>query len=87
MDTLYVKDGHTARVSQKYVYHTSVHRLYKWGGSFLGDKYYASSKPLNLKKVPIKVKKKDYTIQRFVELESAPEHYLIKIGYKKLIEN
>jgi hypothetical protein len=85
MNTVYVKDGHVVNISAKYVYRTTAHKMWKWGSCFIGEKYYASSKPLNIKKIPTKMKKKEYTIYRFIELESAPEHYLIKNGYKKLI--
>lgn len=85
MNTLYVKDGHTASVSPKYVYHSSVHKIWKWGACFLGEKYFASPRPLNIKKIQTKIKKKEYTIQRFIELESAPEQYLLRNGYTPLI--
>ena len=85
MDPIYVKDGHTVTVSPKYVYHSSVHKIWKWGACFIGEQYYASPKPLNIKKIQTKIKKKEYTIQRFIELESAPEQYLLKNGYKLFI--
>lgn len=85
MGPIYVKDGHTVTVSPKYVYHSSVHKIWKWGACFIGEQYYASPKPLNIKKIQTKIKKKEYTIQRFIELESAPEQYLLKNGYKLFI--
>lgn len=79
---VYVKDRHEVYVSDKYVYHSSVHKMWKRGAQFLDDRYYTSNSPLNLKKVPKVLKKKDYSIYRFITLESAPENYLIKQGYK-----
>lgn len=79
---VYVKDRHEVYVSDKYVYHSSVHKMWKMGAQFLDDRYYISNSPLNLKKVPKVLKKKDYSIYRFITLESAPENYLIKQGYK-----
>ena len=46
------------------------------------EKRYASNTPLDLKKLSETVQKLGYSIQRFVELESAPEEYLKLKGYK-----
>lgn len=46
------------------------------------EKHYASSTPLDLKKLSETVQKPGYSIQRFTELESAPEEYLKSKGYK-----
>lgn len=46
------------------------------------EKRYASNTPLDLKKLSETVQKPGYSIQRFVELESAPEEYLKLKGYK-----
>lgn len=79
---IYVKDRHEVYVSDKYVYYSSVHKMWKMGASLLDERYYVSNSPLNLKKIPKVLKKKDYNIHRFITLEGAPEHYLIKKGYK-----
>lgn len=80
---IYVKDNHEVAVSHKFVYHSSVYRVWKSGAGLLDDKYYVSNSPLNLKKIPTVIKKKKYSIRRFFELEAAPEEYLITKGYKK----
>lgn len=80
--TIYVKDRHEVYVTDKYVYHSSVHKMWKLGAMLLNERYYTSDHPLNLKKIPKVLKKKDYNIYRFITLEGAPEHYLIKQGYK-----
>lgn len=46
------------------------------------EKCYASNIPIDLKKLPTFIQKPWYSIQRFIELESAPEEYLISKGYK-----
>ena len=78
---IYVKDKSEVRVSDKYVYHCSVYRIWKNGAGLMDDKYYVSRTPLNLKKIPSMIKKKGYTIQRYTELDCAPENYLINKGY------
>lgn len=80
---IYVKDKQEVYVSDKYIYHSSVHKIWKTGACLLDDSYYTCDKPMNLTKVPKFLKKKDYTIHRFIELEGAPEHYLIKKGFKQ----
>lgn len=79
---VYIKDKQEVYVSPRFVYHSSVYRVWKYGAGLLDDKYYVSTSPLNMKKVPLVVKKRGYTIRRFIELESAPEEYLITKGYK-----
>jgi hypothetical protein len=56
--------------------------MWRRGASLIDEKYYTSNKPLNIKKIPKLLKKKDYVIQRFINLEGAPEEYLINEGYK-----
>lgn len=79
---IYVKDKQEVRVYHKFIYCSSVYKIWKQGACLLDEKHYVSTKPLNLKKIPKVSKKKDYTIQRFIQLESAPEDYLITKGYK-----
>jgi hypothetical protein len=56
--------------------------MWRYGASLMDETYYTSNKPLNVKKIPKLLKKKDYVIQRFINLEGAPEEYLINEGYK-----
>lgn len=82
MNQIYVKNNQEVRVSDKFVYCSSIYILWKQGACLIDEVYYASNKPLNLKKIPSKLKKRNYTIQRYIQLESAPENYLITQGYK-----
>ena len=79
---IYVKDEHEVAVSKKFVYHCSVYRIWKRGVCLIDDSYYTSTNALDLKKIPSVLKKKEYSIHRFIELEGAPEEYLITKGYK-----
>lgn len=79
---IYVKNNQEVKVSPKFVYCSSVYKIWNQGAGLLDETYYVSSKPLNLKKIPTKLKQKGYTIQRYIQLESAPENYLITKGYK-----
>lgn len=78
----YEKDNIQIIVNDKFIYRSTIFKFWKNGATQLDEKYYASSKPIKLKKVSLK--KKDYQLYRFFELEFAPEDYLIKKGYKKL---
>ena len=86
MDLVYVKKNQELLVSPKFVYYSSIYKFWKEGASscvlLIKEKYYASKTPIDLKKVSKKLKHKDYTIQRFIELKGAPEDYLISKGYK-----
>ena len=79
---IYTKDDDEISVSTKFVYHCSVMRIWKRGVCLISDNYYTTTTPLDIKKVPTILKKKGYSIHRFIELESAPEEYLISKGYK-----
>ena len=79
---IYVKYNQEVKVSPKFVYCSSVYKIWNQGAGLLDETYYVSSKPLNLKKIPTKLKQKGYIIQRYIQLESAPENYLITKGYK-----
>lgn len=79
---IYEKDKQEVSVYHKFIYCSSVYKIWKQGACILDEKYYVCSKPLNLKKIPKMIKKKGYTIQRYIQLESAPEDYLITKGYK-----
>ena len=79
--TIYVKNNQEVSVSPKFVYCSSVYKIWKRGASLL-EEYYASNTPLILSKSNRKITKKGYIIQRFLDLESAPADYLINNGYK-----
>lgn len=82
----YEKDRHIVYTHNKFIYHSSIYKLWPGGASLLEEKYYSSSKPIVLKKKSLLLKKKDYSVYRFFELEFAPEEYLINNSFK-LIEN
>ena len=82
---IYEKNNQRITVNDKFIYCSSIYVLWKGGASLIEEKYYSSNKPISLKKKDLKKKKKGYTLQRFFELEYAPEKYLINNGFK-LIE-
>lgn len=80
---VYIKDRSEVVVAPKFVYCISTYKFWKQGACLMDEKYYANQQPFDLKKIPTILKKKGYTIQRFIKLESAPEEYLINKGYKQ----
>lgn len=79
---IFVKGDHELRASSKFIYNIDVYKIWKTGACLISSKYYASTNPWNLKKIPTVLRKKDYIIQRCIDLESAPKEYLINKGYK-----
>ena len=83
----YVKDKLVVYTHDKFIYYSSVYQMWKGGAALIEEKYYASDKPITLKKKNlISVKKKNYSLRRFFELQFAPEEYLINNGFK-IVEN
>lgn len=78
----YEKNDQIVYVNDKFIYCSSVYLIWKWGASLLEEKYYSSKKPITLKKQI--VKKKNYIIQRFFDLQFAPEVWLQENGYTLL---
>lgn len=76
----YEKDNIQIIVNDKFIYRSTVFKFWKNGATQLDEKYYASNKPIKLKKHSLK--RKDYQLYRFFELEFAPEYWLQKQGYK-----
>lgn len=76
----YEKDNIQIIVNDKFIYRSTVFKFWKGGATQLDEKYYASNKPIKLKKNSLK--RKDYQLYRFFELEYAPEHWLQTKGYK-----
>jgi hypothetical protein len=56
--------------------------IWKNGASLVEEKYYSSDKPISLKKKDKKKVMKNYILQTFLDLEFAPENYLINNDYK-----
>lgn len=79
---IYIKNNSEVRVAGKFVYNDSIYKLWKGGASLLHETNYTSMKPIDTKNIVTVIKKEGYNIRRFIELEGAPEEYLIKNGYK-----
>lgn len=61
--------------------------MWGWGAALMEEKYYASDKPITLKKKNlISVKRKTIHCIDFSKLQFAPEEYLINNGFK-IVEN
>lgn len=82
----YEKNKLVVSTNDKFIYCDSVYKIWSWGASLVEEKYYSSTKPITIKKKNLTVKKKDYKLCRFFELQFAPEEYLINNGFK-IVEN
>ena len=72
----------------KFIYCSSVYQIWGWGAALMEEKYYASDRPITLKKKNlISVKRKNYSLHRFFELQFAPEEWLLQQGYKLIDSN
>ena len=80
---VYTKNGEDVKVAAKFIYCSSVYCIWKNGASLMEEKRYASPAPLIESKMKLIVKRKNCTIRRFLDLEGAPEYYLINNGYKR----
>ena len=47
---LYEKEGQIVQVNDKFIYEDSIYQVFKGGIALYEEKYYASSKPIKLKK-------------------------------------
>lgn len=81
---IYIKNNIEVKVNDTFIYHSEIWKIWKLGAILESEKYYSSSKALKFKKKDLVLKKKDYTLFRFISLEYAPEDFLIKNGYKIL---
>lgn len=79
---IYIKKDHTCMASDKFMYSDEIYRIEKNRAYLIQEKYYTSSKTLNVKVIPVLKKFNGCIIQRFFELIGAPEEYLINNGYK-----
>lgn len=78
---VYVKNNQEVQVSVKFIYSCDIYKIWSKGACLLDQTYYATINPLKIK-TPNVLKKSGYVIRRFINLESAPEEYLIRKGYK-----
>lgn len=81
---IYEKDGVRIKVSDKFIYCSEIYQIWSNGASLVDESYYASSKPLKPSKHKMILKKNTYILQRFLDLEFAPETFLINNGFKLL---
>lgn len=79
---VYEKNGKKVITCDKFIYCSSIYQIWKNGAMMLDEQYYSSNKPIEIKKKDLIKRKKGYIIQRFFDLEYAPEEYLWKEGYK-----
>lgn len=86
LPVLYEKEGQIVQVNDKFIYEDSIYQVFKGGIALYEEKYYATSKPLKLRKKDLcnRKKKSDTYLVRFLTLEFAPESYLISNGYNRL---
>ena len=82
MQKIYVKKNQEVLTSAKFIYNITVYKIWNKGAILLEEKHCANTQPLNLKEIPMVLRKENYLIQRYMELVSAPEEYLINKGYK-----
>ena len=47
---LYEKEGQIVQVNDKFIYEDSIYQVFKGGIALYEEKYYASSKPIKLRK-------------------------------------
>lgn len=80
---LYEKEGQIVQVNDKFIYEDSIYQVFKGGIALYEEKYYASSKPIKLKKKDLtnRKKKSDTYLVRYFTLEFAPESWLQKEGF------
>lgn len=83
---IYEKGKEQVVVNDKFIYCSSVYIIWEKGASLLEEKHYTSDEPIKFKKKDLKLKKKNYILYRYFDLEFAPEEWLQTNGYK-LIKN
>ena len=79
---IYEKDNQRVVVHNTFIYSSEIYMLWKGGASLIETKYFQSKDPIKISKNKLKVKKKKYTLFRFLELKFAPEEYCRNNGYK-----
>ena len=80
---MFEKDGHVVSVNSKFIYCISLYKIFNGRGFFLiKESHYSCDKPIKFKKNTLN--KKGYTILRTIDLEAAPEEYLINNNYKPI---
>ncbi len=77
----YEKDKQRVYTHDKFIYCSTIYQIWSWGAALMEEKYYSSNKPITLKKKNF-VKRKNYSLHRFFELQFAPEEWLIENSFK-----
>ncbi|MBR2248446.1 MAG: hypothetical protein IJ880_15760 [Bacilli bacterium] len=77
----YTKNDETVGVADKFIYHIETYIAWKNGVALYDEKWYTSDHILKFKKKDNLLKRKKYKFFRLINLEFAPESYLIRNGY------
>ena len=78
----YEKNKQIVYTHYKFIYCSSVYQIWSWGAALIEETYISSDKPIILKKNQKCIKKSKYSIHRFLELQFAPEEWLISQSFK-----
>jgi hypothetical protein len=70
-----------AKIANKFIYCCETYKIWPKGACLIDTKYYKTNKPLDLKKIPTVLKRKNYNLNRFINLVAAPEEYLVINNY------
>lgn len=81
---IYSKNDEYIQVKDKFIYCSSIYKIYKKRVELISETYYALNKIIKLKKKDFYLKKKDYILYRFIDLVGAPLEYLLNNNYKKV---
>ena len=77
----YIKDDEVVGVAETFIYHIETYVAWKNGVTLYDDKWYSSKEPLKFKKKDNILKRKTYKLFRLINMEYAPEDYLIRNNY------
>lgn len=77
----YIKDDEVVGVAKTFIYHIETYVAWKNGVALYDDKWYSSKELLKFKKKDNILKRKTYKLFRLINMEYAPEDYLIRNNY------
>ena len=77
----YIKNDEVVGVAETFIYHIETYVAWKNGVALYDEKWYSSKEPLKFKKKNNLLKRKTYKLFRLINMEYAPESYLIRNGY------
>lgn len=81
---VYVKNNEYTQVNDNFIYCETIYKFCNKRVELLEEKFYKSNKVLKLKKKNLMLKRKQYTIYRFLDLVAAPLEYLLNNNFKKV---